>query len=138
MAIGKEWEAPLSWRVMIRKVTLIETNPRCHLLRLLPRQIQPVVRSITSNSSSSSSNISYSSWAEPSRALATGSDDVREITSSSRSSLLVSPLSNLSARSTCDPHKLSFLHASAAAGCPSFLEKKLMADVDATKSGATS
>ncbi len=92
-------------------------------------------------STSSPSNISCSSWALPSRGLATESDDVRKITSSqSTSSLSFSAdarekgrsLSNSSARSNCEPHDFIRLRASAAVGlesreadgCPSFLEKR--------------
>ncbi len=94
-----------------------------------------------SETSSISTASSCSSWLEARSALTAGSDDMRDSTSSSRSSLspaadekweILIPFSNLSASSTCEPHDCSLLLASAAAGpeprgrdgCPDSLEKR--------------
>ncbi len=142
--IWKEWEAHRSWEVMPerdRSSGLLRATPPFRASTVGLYNLQQLyihgadklirLRNILSAFISPP-------WA--SRALPAGSEDVRDNTSSSSSLLssaavereILIPPADSSASSICDPHDLSLLTASAAAGpeprgaddCPNSLEKR--------------
>ncbi len=128
MKIWKEWEAHGSWEVMPernRSSGLLRATPPFRASTVGLHNLQQLyIRGAAKLRRLRNILSAFISPPWASRALPAGSEDVRDNTSSSSSLLssaadeceILIPPADSSASSICDPHDLSFLAASAAAG----------------------